>query len=435
MGDLIDFINRHAWVILVFFIALFAITYGISRSMDIDRTQNDNSKEEMADREQQEEDIEDSSTKEAFDEGAGKETTEPEPTPVPQEKGVIYQDAKKKNVITLRFGGDINLGDKSSVVQFAASQKNGITDSFGKKLKVLMETADIMMLNHEYACSNTGEPAAGKTDTFLAKDKNNKALKKLGVDIVSLANHHVYDYGKKAFRNTLKSLEKRDIAYVGAGKDEKEAAKPVYYNINGVKLAFVSATCAEENVTPSPAGADAPGVFYTDDDTEFLKVIRKAKKKSDYVIAYVHWGKEYSTRLETEQTTRTHGYIDAGADLVVGSHSHLLQGMEYYKGKPVIYNLGNYLFDDQTLDTGLLEVKIATAGRKDTAVKKNGAKVKYGGVKNKNVTVKFYPCIQAGNRTVLPPLEEQAEQILQKVADISVNTRFTKKGILKKTDE
>lgn len=433
MGDLIDFINRHVWVLIVFFAVLFGATYAITRILPVDRTKREAPRKEAeqpdASKEVKEEGGQDDIPAIEDDKKTGQT---PDPTPIPQEKGVIYQDTASDKKIVMRFGGDINLADNYAVMKYADTQDNGITDCFGKNLRALMADADVMLLNHEYACSNTGTAMPGKAYTFLAKEKNNKELKKLGVDIVSLANNHTYDYGKEAFLNTRKNLKKLGISYVGGGKNAKEAASPVYYNMNGVKIAIVAATRAEKNIMTPEAKKNSPGVMYTYDSAAFLNVIKKAKKNSDYVIAYVHWGTEHSTTLETAQTTQAHEYIDSGADLVIGSHTHCLQGMEYYKGKPVVYSLGNYLFNDETQDTGLLELRIDTKNREEVPVDEKGRKASYEGVKNKDVTVKFYPCIQTGCRTTLTPDEAQNQRILQEVTDISVNARLTKQGILKK---
>lgn len=433
MEDLIEFINRHAWVIIVFFILLFGVTFAITRSLPIDRTKRQVQQKKQTEDTAGEKETDETGKDDVSDTvDAGNEEAVPSPTPVPQEKGVIYKDTASRNKIVVRLAGDINLADNSSVMEYAKTQENGVRDCFGKNLKALLADADLMMLNHEYACSNEGTAMPGKAYTFLAREKNDRELKKLGVDIVSLANNHVYDYGEQAFLNTGKKLKKLGIAYVGGGKNIKEAKAPVYYSMNGVKIAIVAATRAEKNVMTPEAGKASSGVMYTYDSAEFLKTIRRAKKNSDYVIAYVHWGTEYSTVLETEQKVQAHEYIDAGADLVAGSHTHCLQGMEYYKGKPIIYSLGNFWFNDKTLDTGLLEVTINTKNRKEAPVDKKGRKAFYEGVKNKAVTVKFYPCMQTGCRTTLTPDEAQNQRILQEVTDLSINAGLTKKGILKK---
>ena len=432
MEDLIDYINRHVWVVIVFFLALFLITYGITRLLPIDRTKQDITQEVQNNDTQNNE--KDNQNGEPTKEEEPEVTPEPtaEPTPAPEEKGVIYQETASTEQIVLRFAGDVNLADNYAPMEHASQVQGGVQACFGKKLLRLMQSADVMMVNHEYSCSDEGTPMAGKQYTFLAKEKNNKQLTKLGVDIVSLANNHVYDYGEEAFLNTLKSLDKYKIQRVGAGKNLAEAKKPVYYFMNGVKIAVVAATRAEKNVMTPQADKNSSGVFYTYDDEEFLKAIAKAKKKADYVIAYVHWGTEYSTSLESEQTQQAHDYIDSGADLVVGGHTHCLQGVEYYKGKPVIYSLGNFWFNDKTLDTGILEVQIDTSDRKEVEIKADGSKEHYDGVKNKDVKVTFYPCIQSGCRTILAPDEDENARILADLNNISINARFNKKGVLQK---
>lgn len=100
-----------------------------------------------------------------------------------------------------------------------------------------------------------------------------------------------------------------------------------------------------------------PGILRCYDTELFLQTIREGKENADFCIAFVHWGTEYSYDLERAQLDTGKEYLDAGADAVIGAHSHCLQGMEYYDGKPIIYSLGNYWFNEKTLDTMLLQLR------------------------------------------------------------------------------
>ena len=115
-------------------------------------------------------------------------------------------------------------------------------------------------------------------------------------------------------------------------------------------------------MTPE-AGPDSPGVFRCYDPERLKQVLAEAKSCSDYVVLFVHWGTEQTDVLEPVQKTTAHAYIDAGADLIVGAHAHQLQGIEFYKGKAIFYNLGNFWFDDhEDVETGLVRLELSPDG-------------------------------------------------------------------------
>ena len=159
-------------------------------------------------------------------------------------------------------------------------------------------------------------------------------------------------------------------------------------------------------MTPE-AGKISPGVFRTYNDRQYVKEIRKATKKADYVIAYVHWGTEYSTTLETAQIKQAKDYINAGADAVIGAHTHCLQGVGYYKGVPIIYSLGNFWFNEKSLYTTVLEVDITDNG---------------------DLTARMLPCLQSGKETRLLTKRAQIKKFLNYVNKISTNARLDSKG-------
>ena len=203
---------------------------------------------------------------------------------------------------------------------------------------------------------------AGKAYTFRAAPENTALYRTLGVDIVSLANNHAYDFGKDAFLDTLDTLKKYNVASIGAGRNLEEAMTPVYYLVDGRKIAFVAATRAEKNILTPAATQTESGVLRCYDPTLFLETIKEAKANSDYVIACIHWGTERSHGLEDVQQETAYQYIDAGADLIIGGHAHRLQGIEYYKGKPIFYNLGNFWFDHYDIETGLVKMELYADG-------------------------------------------------------------------------
>ena len=213
---------------------------------------------------------------------------------------------------------------------------------------------DLMIINSEFAFSNRGTPTPNKTYTFRANPDNVSIYKEMGIDLVTLANNHVYDYGELAFLDTLYTLDKAGIPRIGAGADIAEAKKPYYFIINGYKIAFVNASRAEKYRLTPEATATSPGIFRAYDPNPFAEEIKKAKESSDFVIALIHWGKEDTHELEEVQKETGKLYIDSGADMVVGTHAHYLQGVEFYKNKLIAYNLGDFIFSHGREESGIL---------------------------------------------------------------------------------
>ena len=272
-----------------------------------------------------------------------------------------------------------------------------------------------MCLNNEFTYSTNGSPMSGKAYTFRAHPDLVSVLQEMGVDIVTLANNHVYDYGKQAFLDTLTTLENADIDYFGAGKNLEEAMAPVYYEVDGKTIAFVAASRAEKNIMTPQATEDSPGILRCYDTALFLETIQEADANADFVIAVVHWGTEYSTKLEEAQLTTGKAYLDAGADAIIGGHSHCLQGMEFYNGKPIIYSLGNYWFNSRTLDSMLINLRF------------------YGDDTASYVGVEVVPAIQKGAKTHIVTEESEKERIFSHLEDISINVEIDENGMVTQT--
>lgn len=311
---------------------------------------------------------------------------------------------------TFCFGGDISLDESAVTTKKLDASQNGIYDCISPELIEIMQNAELMLLNNEFTYSTNGSPMNGKAYTFRANPKRVSVLQELGVDIVSLANNHVYDYGKQAFLDTMSTLENADIEYFGAGKNLDEAMAPVYYEIDGKTIAFVGASRAEKYKLTPQATETSPGILRCYDTELFLQSIREADANADFVIAVVHWGTEYSYTLEKAQLTTGKEYLDAGADAIIGGHSHCLQGMEYYDGKPIIYSLGNYWFNSKTLDTMLVQLHF------------------YGDDNSQNLEVSIVPAIQSGAKTQIVTSEKEKDRIFSLLEDISINIEIDENG-------
>ncbi|MDE5866184.1 MAG: CapA family protein [Lachnospiraceae bacterium] len=311
---------------------------------------------------------------------------------------------------TICFAGDINLDESWGTTQYMDAQPNGIYDCISKEMIDTMQAADIMCLNNEFTYSTGGAPMEGKAYTFRAKPERVEILHQLGVDAVTLANNHVYDYGREALLDTFSVLEEADIPYVGAGRTLQEAMKPVYLEVDGKTVALVAASRAEKNKMTPQADDENPGILRCYDTELFLQVIKEAKENADFCIAFVHWGTEYSYDLEQVQLSTGKEYLDAGADAVIGAHSHCLQGMEYYDGKPIIYSLGNYWFNGKTLDTMLVQLNFS------------------GDDTETQLTVQVIPAVQAEYKTTYASEESEQRRIYDFLESISVNVDILDDG-------
>lgn len=262
-----------------------------------------------------------------------------------------------KSTVSLAFAGDIAF-DPDRPVMLHAAENGGILKCIDSDLVEYLNSCDVFMLNNEFCISERGEPMTDKVYTFRSHPDNINVLKKLGVDIVSLANNHVYDYGEIAFYDTMDHLKAAGLPYVGAGYNVNEAAQAHYFIVNGIKIGIVATSRAEKYYLTPTADFNRAGVMGTYNSRYFLSSIEMAEEQCDVVIVYVHWGTEYSTELEDEQLDMGREYIDAGADAVIGGHPHCLQGMEFYNGVPIAYSLGNFWFNDKTLDSCVVTLEI-----------------------------------------------------------------------------
>ena len=261
-------------------------------------------------------------------------------------------EAVRDNTVTLGFVGDVCLADNYIPMQaLSDAGSTDITDGVDFRFIREMQGVDIMWVNNEFAYGIDVEPLEGKEWTFLASPANVSYLHDMGVDVAGLANNHVFDYGEEGFEQTLETLEGAGIPYVGAGRSIREASAPLVVERNGIKVAYVAASAAEYTIYTPEAGEDTPGIMWCYDDEAFLAEIRTAAEQADYVVALPHWGVEHSFELDAKQPASARVYIDAGADAVVGAHAHNLQGIEFYQGKPILYNLGNFWFDGYDVDT------------------------------------------------------------------------------------
>jgi len=209
------------------------------------------------------------------------------------------------------------------------------------KIADFLGSADLTFANLENPVSNRGVKM-GSIYSFRADPRTLEGLTYAGIDIVSLANNHIWDYGRDAFLDTMTYLDNIGISYVGAGQNFDNVHRGITSTVKGTKITYLAYTDLLSKQLA--ATATSPGVAYLD-RTQMVKDIVQAKASSDFVIVSFHTGDEYETQHNQNQEVIFKEAIDAGASLVIGHHPHVVQEVEQYKNGWIAYSLGNFIFD------------------------------------------------------------------------------------------
>ena len=260
---------------------------------------------------------------------------------------------------SLVFGGDVML---SRVVGQKMAKYKDFAWPF-QKLKDLLSQADLAVINLESPFTLDSKSYVVPTGSFSfnADPRALAGLEAAGVDLVALANNHFANQGQKGMRDTFKLLEQKNIAYAGAGADLTAAHAGTILDKNGIRFGFLDYGYP---VDSSNAGTDRPGIANMDLASARTDV-QRMKGQADLVIVLIHDGVEYTNLPTSHQKEFARAMIDAGADLIVGHHPHWVQQVEIYENKPIIYSLGNLVFDQmwsQETREGAL-VKVELSGR------------------------------------------------------------------------
>lgn len=245
-------------------------------------------------------------------------------------------------------------------------EKEGLDYPFAL-VAAYFKSRDIVFCNLECPVSSIGNPL-DKYYTFRADNKFLPVLKNAGFNVFSLANNHTLDYGREALVETISNLKSIGSCQVGAGRSRLTASLPLLIKRNGIRFAFFASNQIGiqgiDKDTRKPCSWDAP----VDEIIMMVKIVRPFV---DYVIVSIHWGIEFSDMPLKRQIRDAHSIIDAGADLLIGHHSHSIMGVEVYKGKFILYSLGNFLFDQHQYpgNAGMLfECTFTSRGVKDAAL-------------------------------------------------------------------
>lgn len=235
--------------------------------------------------------------------------------------------------VTLSFVGDV-LPDSKAGRAMARGE-----DRFAKAAGLL--DADFSIANLECPVATSGT-AVDKVYTFRAEPSTLPRLRHY-FDAVSVANNHSGDYGPGAFQETLEQLHKAKLPYFGGGRDLAEAHAPLILKKHGVTIALLGYD--DFHPRSFEASPEGPGVAWAEEPQMVLDIARARAAGADVVLPFLHWGWENEPGPSAHQRTLARLLIDAGADAVIGAHPHVTQGAEMYRGKPIVYSLGNFLFD------------------------------------------------------------------------------------------
>ncbi len=247
--------------------------------------------------------------------------------------------------IIITATGDIMLG------RGVGSRLNnyGIEHAY-KNLKGEFDRGDILFGNLENPISNRGRKLPGKGISLRADPSMIQVLTNSGFDIVSLANNHILDYDSEALLDTFKILNEKNIGYVGAGENIDEARKPYIFRIKNKTIAFLaydefahyyySNSYKRRFEATETLSGTAPM-----NKEIILEDVKNIRDKVDIILVSLHWGIEDTNYTSKEQRSLAHLLIDNGVDGILGHHPHVIQAIEIYENKPIIYSMGNYIFD------------------------------------------------------------------------------------------
>ena len=223
---------------------------------------------------------------------------------------------------------------------------------------------DLTVVNLECPVSEGGT-IIPKEFNFRCSPEGLPAMREAGVEVANLGNNHAYDFGPEALLDSREHLRANDILPVGAGADEGEALAPAIVELEGWRIAVVGLGMVVDPAE-SVAGPGKPGIAAGHDTDQMLRAIRDAEQQADLVIVTIHWGVELDTQPRAEQVALGHQFVDAGADVVFGHHAHRLQPMDHYKGRPIFWGLGNFVwpnFSAEGSTTAVAQVRVDPEGR------------------------------------------------------------------------
>ncbi len=256
------------------------------------------------------------------------------------QKQSYYNSVNSPTLVTGIFVGDIML---SRNVDAQMKKNNSYAYPF-LNVSDLLQKNDFVFANLEAPIIN-GRTIKDGEMVFRVDEDILPTLKQMNFSVFSLANNHIFNFGEKGFLNTLNLLDKFNIQYPGAGKNFAEAHQPKIIERNNIKFAFLAYNDVDLTVPIAKATENHCGIAIMDNLVQLQQDVANAKKMANFVIVSMHAGDEFQYEPEQYKIDFAHAAIDAGADLVIGHHPHVLQSIEKYKNGYIFYSLGNFVFD------------------------------------------------------------------------------------------
>ena len=344
----------------------------------------------------------------------------PEVSSGPDSPGPEIPAEAEPQPVRLLFSGDIYLSDHVLNAYDRAGDISGVLDD---GYRSLIGEADYFAANQEFPFSSRGQQAPDKQYTFRLPESRVSLMNEIGVDLVTLANNHALDFGTDALLDTVSTLDQVGILHVGAGADSEAARQPAIVDVNGVRVGFIGASRVIP-VASWTAGASSPGMLTAYDPALLVQTIQETRPLCDYLVVLIHWGVERAEMPVDHQTSLSRQCIDAGADLVVGSHPHVLQGIEYYRGKPIVYSLGNFIFGSSIPRTALLEVSLTPREASSDA---SGGASRDANV-SPDASLTLHPGTSSGGFTRMVTESVKKEEFFQYIEGISFDISIDKSG-------
>ena len=283
------------------------------------------------------------------------------------------EEKANKEEITLMLVGDIMLD--RGVEYMVEKYDDGDFKFPFLKIADDLKGAKLLFGNLEGPISDKGTKV-GSIYSFRNDPKAIEGLSYAGFDVISLANNHAFDYGREALEDTFLRLKTAGIDYVGAGFNEGEAyggSTPVIKEIEGTKIGFLAYTNLGPETWKATERNSGIAWINENDFEKIKKDIENAKSQADILIVSLHSGEEYLSELTQFQIEFSKAAIDAGANIVIGHHPHVIQRNEKYKDGWIFYSLGNFVFDqafsEKTMQGQIVEVLIENGKIKEVIPK------------------------------------------------------------------
>ncbi|RNC69635.1 MAG: CapA family protein [Desulfuromonadales bacterium] len=284
----------------------------------------------------------------------------------------MMENTQRDDAITLSAVGDLALH-----AQYDEMIADQAPDYFFSEVAPILRRSDVSFGNLESVLSTMGSPNPAKRLCLRGNLVFARGLSDAGFTVLSLANNHSFDFGTAAFQDMCSLLERNGIQWVGGGMNLAEARKPLVVECKGIKLLFLAYSAADTNGY-NEADDDRPGVAPFD-PALVIEDVTLNRDLADCIIVSLHWGEEFSHYPNPDQRTWARQIIDAGASIVLGHHSHVLQGIERYKEGVIAYNLGSlmmsgpsgdyrYELQDNNRESVILTFTITKEGVADVAI-------------------------------------------------------------------